>query len=53
MAISESTLRSRAMFAFLRPLTRREYEVPLMRAAALMRAIHRRRKSRFFSLRLM
>ncbi len=53
MASSDRILRSSTTLAFFRPLTRREYDVPLMRAAALMRVIHRRRKSRFLSLRLM
>src|SRR6185312_3141948 len=50
-AMSARTLRSRSMFAFLSECMRREYDVPLRRAAALMRAIQRRRKSRLRSLR--
>src|SRR6266850_1302833 len=44
--MSASTLRSSAMFAFFSPAIRREYETPLIRAAALIRAIQSERKSR-------
>ena len=48
---SLSTLRSSPMFERLSPFMRREYDVPFVRAAALMRTIQRRRKSRFLRLR--
>src|SRR4029079_18980771 len=46
-AMSASTLRSRSMPASFRPLISRLYEMPFRRAAALIRMIQRRRKSRF------
>src|SRR6478752_8210336 len=51
MAISDRLLRSRVTPAFFRPLMKRPYDRPCSRAAALMRTIHRRRKSRFLRRR--
>src|SRR5713101_384975 len=45
-AMSASTLRSSTMPAFFSPATSFEYDSPDIRAAALIRAIHRERKSR-------
>src|SRR5438445_8813076 len=47
-AMSASDLRSRSMPARLRPAMNWLYEMSWARAAALMRMIHSRRKSRFF-----
>src|SRR5450756_807846 len=51
IAMSESTLRSRSISAFFRPFMNTEYDRPLSRAPALMRAIHSLRISRFLFLR--
>src|SRR5438067_1254670 len=51
-AMSASTLRSSTMPDFFRPATSFEYDMPDIRAAALMRAIHRERKSRRRTRRL-
>jgi len=50
-ASSASTLRSSSISAFFSPLTNWLYESPFWRAAALMRMIQSRRKSRFLFLR--
>src|SRR4051812_3066415 len=50
-ARSASTLRSSSMPAFEQPFTNWLYERPFARAAALIRMIQRRRKSRFLFLR--
>src|SRR3954471_10240171 len=48
MARSERILRSSFTLALASPAIRREYDRPRARAAALMRMIHRPRKSPFF-----
>src|SRR6266480_7659767 len=50
-AMSERTLRSISMPAFLRPCMKTEYDIPCWCAPALMRMIHSLRKSRFLFLR--
>src|SRR6185295_9507220 len=51
MAISDKTFRSKRILAFFRALINRPYVSPCARTAALMRAIHNTRKSRFLFFR--